>query len=128
MAFIPILPRRLAHATDKTQPKYHNKIDFVDFRNLPDGVQGGEPLLDGVWRARRLPLRISDAHHALQDTYFRSGIDCYLRDKRDNRGRVVVRCAMGKDVVVVKRRNRWQTTRVTGCFRCRRFGNPFGFK
>lgn len=30
--------------------------------DIPDGVEGGKALLDGIWSARGLPLGISDAH------------------------------------------------------------------
>jgi hypothetical protein len=30
--------------------------------DIPDGVEGGEPLVNGVGRPRRLPVGISDAH------------------------------------------------------------------
>lgn len=33
---------------------------------IPDGVESGEALLDGVGRPRRLPVGISDAHVAGQ--------------------------------------------------------------
>ena len=35
-------------------------------RIIPDGVEGGEALLDGVGRPRGLPVGISDAHCAGQ--------------------------------------------------------------
>lgn len=35
---------------------------FSVSKNLPDGVEGGEPLLDGVGRPCRLTLGVPDAH------------------------------------------------------------------
>lgn len=37
---------------------------FAGFRNSPYSIQGGETLLDRVWRPGRLALGISDAHVA----------------------------------------------------------------
>ena len=31
-------------------------------KGLPDGVQGGKPSLDGVWRPRRFTVGVSDTH------------------------------------------------------------------
>jgi hypothetical protein len=56
--------------------------------NLPDGVEGGEPLLNGVRCPGGLPVRISDAHCV------RELILCPLDEKAEIEWQYRVRFAM----------------------------------
>lgn len=80
MAFTPILSSKLAHATGKTRALYDIDIFFNSFRDSPDGIKRGEPLLDGIWRPRRLPVGISNAHRGWQ--LFSKYLDNFVRWER----------------------------------------------
>ena len=80
MAFTPILSSKLAHATGKTRALYDIDIFFNSFRDSPDGIKRGEPLLDGIRRPRRLPVGISNAHRGWQ--LFSKYLDNFVRWER----------------------------------------------
>lgn len=67
MAFTPILSQKSVYATEKSSPYGPgNNFSFIFFRlgaqvrYVPDRVEGGEPLLDGVG----CPRRLLNAHRA----------------------------------------------------------------
>lgn len=62
MAFTPILMFQLAYATGKTGVQNRKYEIYFEHNHVPDGVEGGEPLLNGVRGPGGLPVRISNAH------------------------------------------------------------------
>lgn len=64
MAFTPILSSQSVYATDQSGFRDFESgfFSFIPRFSSPDGVESGEPLLDGVGRPRRLAVGVSDAH------------------------------------------------------------------
>jgi len=62
MAFTPILSSKSAHATGKPGSNIPGARSAPVLGDVPEGVQGGEALLDRIGRASGLAVRISDAH------------------------------------------------------------------